>query len=117
MGRLLVAGLAVLALGTAPAGAQIAGRPDYGPVAPASFLGDGGSAGPSLGRELADLRERIGRAREAGLVTGREARHLRREVRMIGRLGERYGRDGMSAQERRELQTRAEVLRQSIGRR
>ena len=116
--RVTMIGLgAIAALGAAPASAQIAGRPDYGPVARANpFLPDSRPAGPSAADESRNLRERIGAAREAGTISRREARALDREARLIGRLDWRYGRDGLSAAERAELETRAAALRARVSR-
>lgn len=69
----------LLALAAAPAGAQIAGKHDYGPVPVASpFLEDSRLPGPALGKRLRDIDRRIGRARSSGQLTGREARSLER---------------------------------------
>ena len=103
----------VLALAAAgPAGAQIAGRHDYGDVAaPAPFIGDSSLRGPSTAREMRALRDRIDDARDSGRISPREARRLDRETRRIGLAARRYGRDGLSAAESRELQQRALILR------
>ena len=95
-----------------PAAAQIAGRHDYEPVPIANpFLGDSSLPGPGIGREMRDVRGKIHDARESGLISGREARQLRREARAIERLAHAYGRDGLSQSERRELETRTLYLR------
>ncbi|HEY5721757.1 MAG TPA: hypothetical protein VIT45_05495 [Allosphingosinicella sp.] len=95
-----------------PAVAQIAERHRPGPI-PASnpFLEDSFLPGPGIGREMRDVRGKIDDAREGGLISGREARQLRREARAIERLAHVYGRDGLSQSERRELDTRSLVLR------
>lgn len=101
----------------APAQAQIVGRPDFGPAGGSDpFLSRGFAPGPSIGSEVRHMRERIGQARESGLITRKEARRLDREARLIGRLARRYGRDGLSGSERGELETRAAVLRSRLGR-
>jgi hypothetical protein len=101
----------------APAGAQIAPRPDYGPV-PASnpFLADSRLPGPALGKTLRSIDRSIDRALESGRLSPREARRLGREARAIGRLGRVYGRDGLSPSERTELEARAAYLRDSVNR-
>ncbi|MGA9582537.1 MAG: hypothetical protein WBR13_11285 [Allosphingosinicella sp.] len=105
------------ALAAVPAGAQIAGKRDYGPVAVSSpFLQDSRLPGPGIGRQLRDLDRDIDRARESGRLSGREARRLEREARAVGRLARRYGRDGLSPSERAELEARANYLRDSVGR-
>ena len=109
-------GVAALML-PVPAAAQIAGKPDFGPIPRASpFLPDSSLPGPGIGREVRDLRERIGQAHEAGLISRREARALDREARLIGRLAHRYGRDGLSDAERRELEQRAQAVRAGVNR-
>jgi hypothetical protein len=101
----------------APAAAQIAGRHDYGPVAPASpFLPDSRLPGPPLGKQLRDIDRSIERAREGGRLSPREARQLDREARALGRLADRYGRDGLSPSERAEIEARARYLRDSVNR-
>jgi hypothetical protein len=109
--------LLALAL-AAPAAAQIAGKRDYGPVARADpFLPDSRLPAPPLGKELRDVDRSIERARDGGRLSGREARRLEREARAIGRLARRYGRDGLSASERAELDARTRYLRDSVNRR
>jgi hypothetical protein len=101
----------------APAAAQIAARHDYGTVPLADpFLPDSRLPAPPLGKELRDIDSRINRARDRGALSGREARRLDREARAIGRLAERYGRDGLSPSERSELETRAAYLRDAVNR-
>lgn len=102
---------------TAPAGAQIAGKRDYGPVPMASpFLPDSRLPGPGVGREVRELKGRIDRARDRGDLSRSEARRLEREARAIGRLARLYGRDGLSPSERAELEARTNYLRDSVGR-
>lgn len=101
----------------APAGAQIAGKHDYGPVPVASpFLPDSRLPAPPLGKDLRDIDRSIDRARERGALSGREARQLEREARAIGRLARLYGRDGISPSERAELEARAAYLRGAVNR-
>ena len=100
-----------------PAAAQFVGRPVYEPVpAPGPYRGDSSLPGPATGRDLRDVRRGIERARESGELTRREARDLRREARLIDRAAGRYGRGGLSASERQELETRARVLRENLSR-
>jgi hypothetical protein len=99
----------------APAGAQIAGRHDYGPVTPPTpFLGDSRLPGPGTDREVEHVRDRVHRARESGLISRGEARRLNREARAIERLAEVYGRDGLSQSEQRELDARTAILRDAL---
>lgn len=113
--RALVVVAALCAAG--PAGAQIVGRHDYGPAPRASpFLPDSSLPAPPIGRDLRNVRERIGRLEDNGHLTRREARALRREAAWIGGLARRYGRDGLSDAERRELETRTQALRAHLNR-
>jgi hypothetical protein len=111
---LLLLCLAALA---APAAAQIAGKHDYGPVPVASpFLPDSRLPAPPIGKELRDIDRRIDRARDSGRLSGREARRLDREAGAIARLARIYGRDGLSASERAEIEARTAYLRDSVSR-
>lgn len=114
--RFALPALTLAAIAAAPAGAQIAGKRDYGPVPLSSpFLEDSRLPGPGIGKELDDIDRRIDRARESGRLSGREARRLEREARALGRLARRYGRDGLSPSERAELENRSAYLRDSVG--
>ena len=109
--------LACLMLAAAtPTSAQIAGNHRYDPVPAGSpFLPDSRLAGPGIGREVARLRQRIDRARDAGLISRREARQLDREARLIRAMAWRWSRDGLSVPERRELEGRSRALEGAIG--
>jgi hypothetical protein len=61
--------------------------------------------------DLREARETIDRRYENGELTRREARRLRREVRLVDRLQYRYGHDGLRSDERAELALRAQELR------
>lgn len=69
------------------------------------------SAGPTFDRNLRDLRGDIRASQRAGELSPGDARELRREARQIAVLSERYGRDGVSESERRELDMRVQALR------
>jgi hypothetical protein len=100
-----------------PAAAQIVGpRPPSDYRAPNPFIGDSSLPGPGTGRDVGDIRNRIDRARESGSISKREARQLDREARLIRRLERRYASDGLSASEKRELETRALYLRGALNR-
>lgn len=102
-----------------PGSAQIAPR---GPLpssgwTPPNLLGDfGGPRGPGIGRDLADVRARIGDARDDGRLTRREARSLRREAVRIERLAERYGANGLSGAERAHVEGLTFALRDAVNR-
>lgn len=110
--------LIALVVAAAPASAQIAGRPDYGEAPRTDRLGraDSRLPGPSVHRDVADVRDRIEDARESGRISGRQARSYRREARLIGALAHHYARDGLSPSERNELDFRARALRDAVSR-
>ncbi len=116
MRSLLIVSLALVA--AAPASAQIAGRHDYGDVPRVDRLGkvDSRLPGPSVQRDVADVRDRIEDARESGRISPRQARAYRREARAIRALAHRYGRDGLSQSEAAELELRARALRDAVAR-
>jgi hypothetical protein len=70
-----------------------------------------GTSDAMVAHDLREARRSIERRRDNGELSRREARQLRREARLITRLSYRYGHDGLSASERRELTLRANVLR------
>jgi len=67
-------------------------------------------AEPAIGSELRAARKGIDRGRKNGDLSKREARALRREANQIDTLADRYGQDGLSNAEHRELEMRARVL-------
>jgi len=106
-----------LAFAATPAAAQIVQKPVFGPVAAANpFLPDSRLPGPSVHQEVRQLRGQIAAARESGEISAREAKRLDREARLIGRLGRRYGRGGLSDSEANELTLRAAALRARVNR-
>ena len=106
----------ILALAAGARGeAQIAGPLPRGDVRPPNpFISDSRLPGPGIGRDLGDIDDRVDRARKSGDLSGRQARQLKREARQIGRLAERYGRDGLSSSERSEIEARARYLRGAV---
>jgi len=100
-----------------PAGAQIVGRHDHGPVTRSNpFIGDSRLPPRGVGREAHKINERVRRARDNGLISRQDARRLRREARAIERMAARYGADGLSQAERSELELRAQALSAAVGR-
>ena len=67
-----------------------------------------------IGRELRDTRQTIDKSRKQGDLSKREARALRREARQIGTLADRYGQDGLSDVEYREIETRSRILQNQV---
>ena len=70
-----------------------------------------GAGDPVVAQDLREARRSIERRRDNGELSRREARRLRREARLVATLAHRYGRDGLSDAERRELALRANALR------
>jgi hypothetical protein len=63
---------------------------------------------------LVNLDSRIDAGLRAGTITQSEARALRIELRQLARLERRYSRNGLTVDERRDLQMRLRDLRQDI---
>ena len=109
--------LATTIAAPAPVLAGITGRHVYGPVAARDpFIGDGRLPAPGARRDARDIRRRAERAQADGALSRREARQIKREARQLSSLARFYGRDGLSASEQRELETRAQLLRGAIDR-
>ncbi|APX66519.1 hypothetical protein V3I01_09955 [Sphingomonas sp. gentR] len=66
---------------------------------------------PSVAADRRDIRHAIREGRRSGDISRAEARSFKREDAAIGALGERFGQDGLSPSEERELQVRTEALR------
>jgi len=60
------------------------------------------------------IEQRIDRGVRDGSLTGREARNLRDQLEQIHRLEWRYGRDGVSSREARDLDRRYAELNQKL---
>lgn len=103
----LVLALALVGAAT-PAAAQFVTQPGPPRTGVPPIAGGIAAAGPA--REVDRARGRIEDARDDRRLSRREARRYRREATAIDGLGERFGRDGLSAGERQELELRARVL-------
>ena len=97
-----------------PAAAQITDR-GWTPGRPGPALsGIARGADWSTEREVRGLFDRIDEGRDAGTLTRREARSLRRSARLIGVSGRRYARDGLTDSERRDLTFQAMALGEQV---
>lgn len=76
---------------------------------------DGRVAGPTIGAELDDVHDRISRQKANRVLSKSQARAMHRETAQIGVLANRYGQDGMSYAERREIDMRIEAARSLSG--
>lgn len=95
----------------APASAGFSSSGHYGSVpSPRAPVFVEVPADPAVRWGADEVRERIHDAREAGAISRREARQLRREAGVLSGHAELYGRDGLSDSERDELDTRALYL-------
>jgi hypothetical protein len=110
--------LPLLIASAAPAIAEIAPRRSPGAVPPRQPFGtvDSRLPGQNIHRDLRDIRGKIEEAQDKGALSRREARALRRESRAIDAAARRFGRDGFSQSERRELEARALYLRGAVSR-
>jgi hypothetical protein len=100
-----------------PAAAQIVPRhPSGDAFRPNPLTIDRRASSPGISRDMRDVRERISDARNAGTISRAQARQLRRETWAIDNMATLFGRDGLSASEQRELETRALYLRGEVDR-
>jgi hypothetical protein len=74
------------------------------------------SRDPGITREIRSIGREVDEGRAAGQLSRRDERRLERGERLLHRLHHRYARDGLSDSERRELETRAQLLRQEVNR-
>lgn len=101
MKKFLLATAAVAALTTAvPASAQVGDLLRQGL---ASILGSGGA---SIEPQLRELNNRIQTAYQRGSISQSESSRLQDELRVIARLEQNYRQDGISRDERDDLQQR-----------
>lgn len=70
--------------------------------------------GQGIDRQLQNLEQRIDNAYQRRLISGGEARRLRDQANDIGRLFDRYRRNGLSGREHQDLQYRIQNLRQRL---
>lgn len=100
-----------------PAAAQIVPRhPSGDAFRPNPLTIDRRASSPGISRDMRDVRGHINDARDAGTISRAEARQLRREAWAIDSMATLFGRDGLSASEQRELETRALYLRGEVNR-
>jgi cell division protein FtsB len=107
MKKLLIAASALGALAAAaPATAQYANQGGY------ANANAGGAAG--VQNRLARLDARIQAGVQAGTIDRNEAHSLRQQLRDISRLERQYSRNGLSQQERADLQQRVRLFRDEL---
>jgi hypothetical protein len=107
MKKLLIAATALGALAVnAPAAAQYSNQGGYANA----------NAGGAIGvqNRIARLDARIQAGVQAGTIDRREERSLRQQLRDIDRLERQYSRNGLSQQERADLQQRVRYFRDQL---
>lgn len=111
--RLVALAMLVCGCWSAPAAAQTWGGYD-----PSPFPATPRTPPSRVARDLTKIREDRREGRSAGQLSRHDAKALRRDEWMLGRLERRFARGGMSDSEADELQVRTEALRaQLVGRR
>ena len=111
MNKLIATMAAVSALAiAAPAVAQ----PGYGGQQQNNYRG--GNADANLSARIDQLQVRLQVGVQSGSISRREAGPLRQQLRQLTQLERQYARNGISGQERGELQRRLRDLRQGIRR-
>lgn len=109
MNKLLATMAAVSAIAiAAPAAAQYGGNNRQNDVRASA------SADVNLTERMERLQSRLQAGVQSGAITRREAMPLRQQLRQLASLERQYARDGISGQERGDLQRRMRDLRQAI---
>lgn len=102
----------ILALvAVAAAAMQGASSSVYGPPPPVVRTIPDYAHAPSVSATVQQVLSDVHDGRENGRLSHKQAKELRREAGEIGILEERYARDGLSDDERAELQNRVQVIR------
>jgi hypothetical protein len=99
---LLIAVLTAMSL--YPQSTAIAGPPPPSPSALPTIK-------PTAVWEAPEIRAEVEEGRERGELSRRQAKELRRELRQIATLEERYAAGGISEAEQEELRARVEMVR------
>jgi hypothetical protein len=102
-------------LTAAPASAQFTSRPVSAAYPAANpFAGGSGVAGPGTWRETGNIRDHVDAARDAGSLSRHDAHRFDRAAAHIDALADRFDRDGLLADEQRELDFRTGALRDQV---
>ena len=72
------------------------------------------NAGAGISNRIAQLDARLQAGVQSGAITRQEAQSLRPQLRQLRQLERQYSRDGLSQQERMELQQRLRTVRQQL---
>ncbi|MEA3041911.1 MAG: hypothetical protein QOC65_1400 [Sphingomonadales bacterium] len=110
MQKLLIAMTAVSAVAlAAPAAAQYSTQNQWGTQGNVNA-----NVGANLDNRIAQLETRLQAGIQSGAIDRTEARNLRMQVRQLRQLQYRYSANGLSQQERMDLQQRLRTLRQQF---
>lgn len=72
------------------------------------------ASAPGVEGDLSSIRRDIRHGQSDGRISRSEARNFRRQTRQISALQSRFGDNGLSAPEQRELEFRADALRSIV---
>jgi hypothetical protein len=97
-----------------PAAAQYGSSPQYQNSNQQGQYRNGGNADANLAARIDQLQMRLQAGVQNGSISRQEAMPLRQQLRQLSQLQRQYARDGISGQERGELQRRVRDLRQAI---
>lgn len=75
---------------------------------------NGGNASANLSARIGQLQTRIQAGVQSGAISRQEARPLRQQLRQLTQLERQYSRDGLTREERTDLQQRIRTLRQQL---
>jgi hypothetical protein len=84
------------------------------PASSQSWGANGYADSQAIFDRIEQLEERLYTGLESGAITWREARSLRRDLRDLIRLERRYGSDGLSQDERRQLMQQIRLVRNDL---
>lgn len=97
-----------------PAAAQYGSGQQYPNSGQQGSYRNGGNDGANVSARINQLQIRLQTGVQSGSITRREAMPLRQQLRALTQLQRQFAHDGLSGQERAELQRRMRNLRQGI---
>jgi len=106
---------AAVAMIASPAAAQDYPEPNQGYANPYG-VGNSTYANNSIAMRIGQLRARLQEGVQNGSITRREARPIRQQINQLASLERQYGFNGLSRQERADLQQRIRLVRQALRR-
>ena len=95
--------------------APVAAQTGYGNQNNGNAYGNAYANGhANTANRIARLDARIDAGVQSGAISSTEARNLRQQLRTVTRLERQYSRNGLTAQERQDLQTRLRAFREDL---